>query len=335
MADWIPDVLGEEFEQRTLDLADDDEGRVVATLVRALPAELGWWDRMRARRRPLDDVDVLYVHGWSDYFFQKRLARFWTRRGARFHALDLRKYGRSLRDGQTPGYVTDLATYDEDIEAALSAMGRGVDAAPERRLVLLGHSTGGLILSLWASRHPGAAAAVILNSPWLEFQVASARPLIAPVAELQARWAPRDVAPQVDLGFYTRAQQEVADPDDPVEVNTVWRPAQTMAVHAGWFHAILTGHAAVAAGLTIDAPVCVLLSARSATPTRWSDDLTSADSVLVVDDIARAALKLGPSVTVERIDGALHDVFLSRREARNESYARLDRWVRGWHAATR
>ncbi len=335
MADWIPDVLGEEFEQRTLDLADDDEGRVVATLVRALPAELGWWDRMRARRRPLDDVDVLYVHGWSDYFFQKRLARFWTRRGARFHALDLRKYGRSLRDGQTPGYVTDLATYDEDIEAALAAMGRGVDAAPERRLVLLGHSTGGLILSLWASRHPGAAAAVILNSPWLEFQVASARPLIAPVAELQARWAPRDVAPQVDLGFYTRAQQEVADPDDPVEVNTVWRPAQTMAVHAGWFHAILTGHAAVAAGLTIDASVCVLLSARSATPTRWSDDLTSADSVLVVDDIARAALKLGPSVTVERIDGALHDVFLSRREARNEAYARLDRWVRGWHAATR
>jgi alpha-beta hydrolase superfamily lysophospholipase len=54
-----------------------------------------------------------------------------------------------------------------------------------------------------------------------------------------------------------------------------------------------------------------------------------------VDDIARAALRLGPSVTVERIDGALHDVFLSRREARTEAYARLDRWVRGWAHATR
>ena len=79
--------------------------------------------------------------------------------------------------------------------------------------------------------------------------------------------------------------------------------------------------------------MCVLLSARSATPTRWSEDLTRADSVLVVDDIARAALKLGPSVTVERIDGALHDVFLSRHEAREEAYRRLDRWVRGWTAA--
>lgn len=334
MADWKPDVLADEFEQLTLDLGEDDEGPVFATLVRALPHEQSWWDVLRARRGPLDDVDVLYVHGWSDYFFQKRLARFWTARGARFFALDLRKYGRSLRDAQTPGYVTSLTTYDEDIAAALEAMGRGTEGtASTRRLVILGHSTGGLTLSLWASRHPGTADAVILNSPWLEFQVASARPLIAPVAELQARWAPREVAPQVDLGFYTRAQQEVADPDDPVDTNLAWRPAQTMAVHAGWFHAVLTGHAAVAAGLAIDAPVCVLLSARSATPTRWSEDLTRADSVLVVDDIARAALKLGASVTVERIDGALHDVFLSRHEAREEAYRRLDRWVRGWSAA--
>src|SRR5690606_35092558 len=138
--------------------------------------------------------------------------------------------------------------------------------------------------------------------PWLEFQLAPARLALSPVIELQARLRPLDAAPQVDFGFYTRAQQEVADPDDPMDINLAWRPAQTMPVHAGWLHAILTGHRTVAAGLSIDAPVCVLLSARSAVPARWSDELTSADSVLVVDDIAKAALKLGPSVTVERID---------------------------------
>ena len=212
-------------------------------------------------------------------------------------------------------------------------MGRGVEVSGgPRKLVLLGHSTGGLTLSLWASRHEQAVDAVILNSPWLEFQVAPARVAIAPMVELQARLLPLDVAPQVDLGFYTRAQQQVADPDDPMDINPLWRPAQTMAVHAGWFHAVLSGHRAVAAGLAIDSPICVLLSARTATPTRWSDELTAADSVLVVDDIARAALRLGSSVTVERIDGALHDVFLSRREAREDAYHRLDRWVRGWVA---
>lgn len=329
MGEWKPDILGDGFEQCTLDLGVDDEGPVVATLVRSLPNQRPWWHLGHASR-PLADVDVLYVHGWSDYFFQKRLAKFWTDRGARFFALDLRKYGRSLRDGQTPGYVTDLVTYDEDIAAAMKAM----DADDSRRLVLFGHSTGGLVLSLWASRNPGRASAVVLNSPWLEFQL-GLRPAIAPVIGWGAKVRPLESIPQVDLGFYTRAQAEVADPDDPVEVNYAWRPEQTMPMHAAWLNAVLSGHAKVHAGLAIEAPVFVLLSARMAVPTHWSEELTKADTVLVVDDIARAALKLGSSVTIDRIDGALHDVFLSAHDAREDAYRRLARWVTGWDAATR
>lgn len=350
MTVWGPDVLGDGFAQRTLPLGDDDEGAVVATLVRALPEpnvehRPHRWERFARALRGLpsaddaapllDGVDVLYVHGWSDYFFQKRLARFWSSRGARFFALDLRKYGRSLRDGQTPGYIADLLAYDQDIAAALEVISEDADTSRgPRRLVLMGHSTGGLVMSLWASRHPEAASAVILNSPWLELQLAPLRAAIAPVIELQARLRPLDVAPQIDLGFYAKAQAEAADPDDIVETNQAWRPVPSMPVHAGWLHAILRGHRTVDDGLSIVSPVCVLLSARSAVPTRWSEELTSADTVLVVDDIARRALKLGSSVTVERIDGALHDVFLSRKAARDDAYARLERWVTGWARST-
>ncbi|GAA1961700.1 alpha/beta hydrolase [Microbacterium deminutum] len=333
-AGWIPDVLGDGFQQRTLALGEDDEGEVVATIVRHMPdanplTRAAW---LVGERHSLADVDVLYVHGWSDYFFQRRLARFWVDRGARFYALDLRKYGRSLRPGQTPGYVSELGVYDHDIASALEAMGRGAGGTgSSRRLVLMGHSTGGLTLSLWADRHPDVASALILNSPWLEFQLSGVtRAALAPIVELRARMRPLNTAPQVDLGFYTRAQEAVADPDDPMDINVEWRPPQTMAVHAGWLNAVLAGHARVASGLAISAPVCVLLSARTAIPSRWSDELTSADTVLVVDDIARAALKLGSSVTVERIAGALHDVFLSRHDARSMAYARLDRWVAGY-----
>lgn len=346
MSDWRPDVLGDEFEQVTLPLGRDDEGELVATLVRAMPAvptpaPTGWKRLLRrVRGEPvdaatplLDGVDVLYVHGWSDYFFHKRLARFWTSRGARFYALDLRKYGRSLRAGQTPGYIANLTTYDEDIAAALDVIAEDRSVG-DRRLVLMGHSTGGLVLSLWASRHPDVADAVILNSPWLEFQIAPLRAAITPVVELQARLRPLDAAPQIDLGFYARAQAAVVDPDDVMETNPQWRPVPAMPVHAGWLSAILRGHRTVAEGLAISSPVCVVLSARSVVPTRWSDELTSADTVLVVEDIAQRALKLGSSVTVERIDGALHDVFLSRKQARDDAYARLERWVTGWiHAA--
>lgn len=325
--EWVADVLGEGFEALTLPLGSDEEGEVVATVVRHLPAPRRFWQRPRL----LEDVDVLYVHGWSDYFFHRRLARFWTDRGARFFALDLRKYGRSLREWQTPGYVSDLATYDADIRAALDARGD----AGGRRLVLLGHSTGGLVLSLWAARHPKEVAAVVLNSPWLEFQLSAvARVALSPVVELRARLRPLDKIRVTDHGFYARAQEEAADPDDPVSIEEAWRPPGGFPVYAGWLDAILAGHTAVSKGLGIAVPVCVLLSARSTLPVRWSDDLSRSDTVLYVDDIARAALRLGQSVTVERIDGALHDVFLSRPEARRDAYTRLDRWARAFAAGS-
>lgn len=326
---WGPDILGEGFEQLTLELGEDDEGPVLATLVRHLPDRRQQWERV-IRRPPLRDVDVLYVHGWSDYFFNRRFARFWTERGADFYGLDLRKYGRSLRPGQRAGYVTSLQDYDADIAAALRAMGRSPGEASDRRLVLVGHSTGGLTLALWADRHPGVASALVLNSPWLEFQLTAAtRAAIAPMLQLHSRLRPLDTWPQLDLGFYHRAQSMTVDPDDTFDIEESWRPPRSMPVYVGWMRAIVAGHARVASGLSIDAPVCVLLSARSALPTRWSDELTRADSVLVVDEIARSSLRLGPSVTIERIDGALHDIFVSRHDAREEAYARLDRWAVG------
>src|SRR5690606_17960475 len=93
---WVPDILGPDYQALTLDLGEDDEGAVVATLVRYRPPEPEVTRPARA---------VLYVHGWNDYFFQTGLAEYWHGRGAAFYALDLRKYGRSLREHQTPNYI--------------------------------------------------------------------------------------------------------------------------------------------------------------------------------------------------------------------------------------
>lgn len=319
--EWIPDILGHPFEQRTLALGSDEEGPVVATLVRSIP------NLLSTLGRPLADVDVLYVHGWSDYFFQAELARFWNHLGARFFALDLRKYGRSLRAGQTPGFVTSLDTYDDDIEAALDAMGHRTDASHGRRLMLLGHSTGGLTLTLWAGRHPGRASAVMLNSPWLEFQLGPiGRGALAPIVGARARLDPRGAHPAVDLGFYSRAQSELGSL--PAEgYRSDWRPERGFPTHPGWLNAVIAGHRTIAAGVEVGSPVLVLLSARSAPPFPWSEVMTASDSVLVVDDIARAATRIGRLVTIARIDGAIHDVFLSREEPRATAFAVLETWV--------
>lgn len=317
MGEWHPDILGEGFEQQTLPLGSDTEGEVVATLVRARP---------HAGARvfgALRDIDVLYVHGWSDYFFQADLARFFTDRGARFHALDLRKYGRSLRPGQTPGYVTALDVYDADIAAALDVMGTEGEG---RRLLLVGHSTGGLTLTLWAARHPGRAQGLVLNSPWLELQLGPlGRQALAPMVNVRARVDPLGTHPVVDLGFYTRAQREIGTlPDSPAG----WRPERGFPTHPGWLAAVIAGHARVASGVDVGCPTLVLLARHSTPPVNWHDAMRATDSVLVVDDIARAATRIARTVTISRVDGAVHDVFLSAPEARDAAYADIEQWVR-------
>jgi alpha-beta hydrolase superfamily lysophospholipase len=194
--------------------------------------------------------------------------------------------------------------------------------------VLLGHSTGGLTLTLWASRNQGRAAAVLLNSPWLELQLgAVGRQAITPLVNARARFDPHGAQPVVDLGFYTRAQREVGSlPDAP----DGWRPPQGFPTHPAWLAAILEGHRRVAVGVDVGAPALVLLSARFVLPTVWNPEMTRADSVLNVDEIARSATRIAETVTISRIDGAVHDVFLSSPEPRARAFAVLERFT---HAA--
>ena len=210
-------------------------------------------------------------------------------------------------------------------------MGHGeeADRPSRRRLVLMGHSTGGLTLSLWTARHPGRAAALVLNSPWLEFQTGGVgRAFITPLVQLGARVQPLGTLPQVDLGFYSRSVS--AELGGEWSYETRWRPARGFPAHRAWLYAVLEGHAAVAAGLGIDVPILTLLSARSTILPRWHEQMRHTDSVLVVDDIARAAVRLGSTVTVARIEGALHDVTLSAAGPRQAAYASLTRWLRAY-----
>ena len=121
---WQPDRLLQGYEALELPAPDDYDGRVVATLVR-LPAA----DAPRGA--------VLYVHGFIDYFFQRHMAGRFAAEGYAFHALDLRKHGRSLRPHQHPNFCKDVAEYYADITRAIDEIGSPV--------LLAGHSTGGLI----------------------------------------------------------------------------------------------------------------------------------------------------------------------------------------------
>ena len=317
---WEPDVLGPGYEARTLALADDDEGAVVATLVRHRPP--GAQDRRTARA-------VLYLHGWNDYFFQTGLAEHWTGRGAAFYALDLRKYGRSLLPHQTPNYTDDLAVYDEELDAAVAAIREDLGASA--RIMVMGHSTGGLVAALWVRRRADVVSGLVLNSPWLELTGSRvARHLSMPVVAQLARSRPRTPLVTLDPGFYPRSVLQGQGGEWTYDES--WRPTPYFPVRPGWLQAVLRGHAEVARGLDLEVPVLMAASRRSILSTRWREEMRRADTVLDVDLLARRAVLLGPLVTVVRVDGGLHDLTLSAPEPRARFYAELTRWslAYGW-----
>jgi alpha-beta hydrolase superfamily lysophospholipase len=304
------DVLGEPYQAETIELAPDDEGAVVATLV------------TRPAAAPTTRA-VLHVHGFADYFFQTPAADYWTARGYDFYALDLRKYGRSLRAHQTPNFVTDLTDYFAEIDEAYR---RVTERDGHDHVVISAHSTGGLITALWAHERQPALAGLVLNSPWLDLhgslllrtagtkaidQIGARRPYLA---------IPRDVS-----GFYARSLHR--DHDGEWDFDLAWKPLESWPVYAGWLRAVRRGHARAHRGLDVPAPVLVLTSGASGRPREYDDTCTSTDIVLDVEQIRKWAHRLADHVTLVRVEGAMHDVTMSRQPARDRAFQEISRWL--------
>jgi alpha-beta hydrolase superfamily lysophospholipase len=291
MSAWSPDRLLAGFEALELPAADDYDGRVVATLVR-LPAG----DAPRGA--------VLYVHGFIDYFFQRHMAERFAAEGYAFYALDLRKHGRSLLPHQHACFCKDLAEYYDDITRALEAIGADV--------LLAGHSTGGLICSLYA--HEGQLRRRIrslwLNSPFLDWRESHKGKLR--IAQMLGWFYPFLNDPKAVLPEYVRSLHR--NWEGEWEFDLTLKPLMGFPAYFGWVRAIFAAHAKAHAGLQLPIPVLSM----------HSDE---ADIVLAWKSIARWSRTLGTNVTVLSFPGALHDLVLSRREIREAVFSQLFAWA--------
>lgn len=310
----VTDVLGEPYLAETISLPDDDEGAVVATLV------------SRTAATPTGKA-VLHVHGFADYFFQIGYAEWWVERGYDFYALDLRKYGRSLRPHQTPNYVTDLREYDAELDAAWQ---RITERDGHTEVMLSAHSTGGLVAGLWADeRRPAGLIGAVMNSPWLDLQgSALVRVVGTPILRQLGKHQPRREIKRKVSGLYTRSLHR--DHDGEWDFNLLWKPVESFTVYAGWLRAIREGHSRMHRGLELPCPVLVLSSGRSTLPEVMGEDVHGTDIVLDVTQIRRWATCYGPHVTYVAVPGARHDVVLSREEPRRRAFEAISTWISAW-----
>jgi alpha-beta hydrolase superfamily lysophospholipase len=319
--DWQPDILGEGYLQHVLELGTDPdgEGTVAAVLVRRTP-----------RAGEVSHGAVLYVHGFSDYFFQTELADFFADRGLGFYGLDLRKSGRARLPGHTPHYVSNLALCDTELEAALAIVS---GEHPGQPVVVVAHSTGGLITPLWLDRRRAGGvtpvAGLVLNSPWFDLQGKAVHrgPLTQALRVLGKAQPLRPL--RLPTGVYGSTISTSGTGEWSFDLEL--KPLDGFPVTLGWLNAVRRGQARLHRGLDVGVPSLVLRSDRTHFSSVYSDLSDRADTVLDVGQITRWAGCLGSEITVVPVTGARHDVFLSLPEPRAEAYAGLDRWL-GQHA---
>jgi alpha-beta hydrolase superfamily lysophospholipase len=290
MQAWQADRFLPGFEALELEFPDDYDGRVLATLVR-LPV------------RDAPRGSVLWVHGFIDYFFQRHVAERFALEGYAFYALDLRKHGRSNRPHQHPNFCRKVAEYYADITRSIDVIGEPV--------LLAGHSTGGLITSLYAHEgpHRERVQALWLNSPFFDWKLPDWRKAQLQMAAAFGRFFPFLSDRKTLLPDYGRSLLDAG-----WQFDLALKPLEGFPVYYGWLGAIADAHAKVHRGLDIRCPVLSM----------HSDE---ADIVLDWRHISRWSRSLGPDVTVLSFPGAMHDVTLSDPEIREEVFRQLFAWA--------
>lgn len=304
----MADVLGPDYAAEHLDLADG----AFATLV-SLPAQ------------GTPRGAILYLHGFVDYFFQDHVARHFAEQGWAWYAVDLRRYGRSLRPKQEPWYTDDLTEYYEELDLAI----KRIRDDGHSHVVLMGHSTGGLVAAMWAHDRLESRPidALILNSPWLDLQDSWFNRTVGTwLVRGLGRIRPMMNVPQQLSSVYPQSIHK--DAHGEWDFDPRWKPLTPTPAKMGFLAAVRRAHARLHRGLDVRVPVLMLRSAESRLDIKeWHDDALGADTVLVVKHMERWLPKLGRDTTDIPLAGAVHDVMLSAEPVRNQALDQIDRWL--------
>jgi alpha-beta hydrolase superfamily lysophospholipase len=299
------------FKYEKIFLKEDYEGKVEATLIRSEKNEIG-------------RIPALYLHGFVDYFFHPHLADEFHLKGFNFFALELRKYGHSTLPHQHPNYCRNIEEYFEEIDLALEQ----IYGESGRKIIFLGHSTGGLIAPLYAEKgnKKELIQAIVLNSPFLDLnEPAIVKAIGVPILGAFSKLFPYANIPKALDPIYAMSVHK--DHTGEWDFDTNYKPIEGFPAYFAWLNAIKNGQDIIKKGLNLEIPVLLMYASHSFKPKKWSKWVQKSDIVLNVEHMIKYGPRLGSDVTLVEIQDGMHDLFLSSESARNEAFKEMFNWI--------
>ncbi|MGQ7944259.1 alpha/beta hydrolase [Flavobacterium sp. WC2509] len=309
---YTEDILKNGFEQTVIMQPDDYEGEVTATLVRKRGSKLG-------------TKAILCIHGFNDYFYQEIIAEEFIQKGYNFYALDLRKYGRSILKNHKHNNMRSLSEYYADIDQALTI----IKVEGNEQIVLFGHSTGGLIITLYANfrKEKELFDVLICNSPFYDFNVPwIQKKTVIPVLSFLGKINSNLPLPIGLSKFYGKSLHK--NDFGEWDYNLQWKPHVAPSINAGWVHAIHLGHLEIEKGVSVMKPILILHSLESVYPSKWTEAMFQGDAILNVKDIInKSKLIESPNKKVIGFKGGMHDLVLSKKPVRDLVFETIFEWL--------
>jgi len=285
--------------------------------------------------RPRTTKAILYVHGYTDYFFQTGLAEHFIKLGYRFYAVDLQGYGRSIRPSTPPNWCDSIDQYGQDLDIALATMKQdGV-----KKVVMLAHSTGGLVVSNYlaqpyalperASHYNKAfpeVVGIILNSPFLAlpFPPAVLNRIHWPIRTLVSIF-PFMVLRARKIIIYAKTIHTVFGGEWDYRLD--WKPAKGFGLSFHWLREIIRAQRTLA-NQKIDIPTLLCRSEISTIGKKTVEETQKGDGVLDVDSMQEAAEKTFTNLEKAIIPEGFHDLYLSHEPARKVYLSAITSWLK-------
>ena len=315
------DLLGANFRARTFSFAGR-RNQVHTTLINHIG-------------RPRTAKAILYIHGYTDYFFQTELAEHFIKLGYRFYAVDLQGYGRSLRPSTPPNWCDSIEQYRQDLDIALAIMKQdGVKST-----VLLAHSTGGLIASSYLTQPYSPAEkesryntpfptldGLILNSPFLTLPFSPKLlnrirwPIHAIVTALPFIALKSKKANTYSKSLHTRFGGEW-------DYRLDWKPAEGFGLSFHWLREIIRAQQKLT-NQTVTIPTLLCRSEISTIGKKTVTDIQQGDGVLNIESMQEAADNTFKNLTSVSIPQGFHDLYLSHEPARKMYLSSMANWLK-------
>ncbi|WCN14598.1 alpha/beta fold hydrolase [Marinomonas mediterranea] len=320
------DHLGDAFTYRTLTFRSNDRFSE-STLVQHQP-------KATASRA------ILYLHGYTDYFFQSGLAELLTEQDWAFYAIDLQGYGRSIRPQQPENRCRSLSVYHNDLISALTT----IKKEGYEECVILAHSTGGLIASRFiqvidAVQKPGTdkqtsrllenmatVSGLILNSPFLALPFSpQTNKRVTSVIHFLTTTLPFISKHSNEVNTYSKSIHKHYEGQWNYRLD--WKPANGFPLSFRWLREVIKTQRELLEAPQVSLPTLMCHSDKTTRHEKSCSKMAAGDGVLNIDSMMNAANQIYRNLETKKVEGGYHDLYLSPEHIRKNYIASISVWL--------